>query len=144
MRDPQFRVLVVDDEAPMREELAIQLKEYNFKVETAENGEEGLEKILTDEFDVAIIDLKMPRMTGLELIRKANAEDVDAYVIILTGKGNKEDAIAALKLQRTVKDWFEKSNINFDVLVERVQKLAEGVPYEEVSRILAKVDPTEA
>lgn len=54
MIDNQFRVLVVDDETEYREEFKLLLEENNFIVETAIDGEEGLQKLLTDEFDVDV------------------------------------------------------------------------------------------
>jgi YesN/AraC family two-component response regulator len=111
-------------------------------VETAADGEEGLQKLLTDEFDVAVVDLKMPKMGGLDMIRKADAEDIDTYAVILTGHGDKEDAITALRLQNTVKEWFEKPILDDDAFVQRVKEVAEGVPLDEVSKILSKLPPT--
>jgi CheY-like chemotaxis protein len=142
MNNYQFRALIVDDEASTRKELALLLQEHNFMVETAADGEEGLQKLLTDEFDVAVVDLKMPKMGGLEMIRKADAEDIDTYVVILTGHGDKEDAIAALRLQNTVKEWFEKPILDDDAFVQRVKEVAEGLPLDEVSKILSKLPPT--
>ena len=142
MNDHQFRALIVDDEAAIREELEILLKEHGMSVETASDGEEGLQKLLTDEFDVAVVDLKMPKMGGLEMIRQADAAEIDAYVVILTGKGDKDDAVAALRLQETVKDWFDKSDLDDEAFARRVLRIAEGVPYEEISRILSKLPPT--
>jgi CheY-like chemotaxis protein len=139
MNDYQFRALVVDDEASTREELAQLLKDYDFMVEAAADGKEGLQKLLTDEFDVAVVDLKMPKMGGLEMIRKADAKDIDTYVVILTGHGDKEDAITALRLQNTVKEWFEKPILDDDAFAQRVKEVAEGVPLDEVSKILSKL-----
>jgi DNA-binding response OmpR family regulator len=139
MRNTPYRVLVVDDEQDMREELVALLEEHHFVVETANDGEEGLKKLLTDEFDVAIVDLKMPKMDGLTMIRRADEQEIDAYVIILTGKGDKQDAVAAIKLQSTVKDWFEKSSLDSAVLVKRVTRLAEGMSFEEIDRIFANI-----
>lgn len=139
MRTTPYRILVVDDEQDLRDELVALLKESNFAVETANDGEEGLKKLLTDEFDVALVDLRMPKMDGLTMIRQADEQDIDTYVIILTGKGDKQDAVAALKLQNTVKDWFEKSSLNSAELVKRVTRLAEGLSFEEIDRIFAQV-----
>jgi len=139
MRNTPYRVLVVDDEQDMRDELVALLEEHNFAVETANDGEEGLKKLLTDEFDVAIVDLKMPKMDGLTMIRRADEQEIDAYVIILTGKGDKQDAVAALKLQSTVKDWFEKSSLDSAALVKRVTRLAKGMSFEEIDRLFADI-----
>jgi len=142
MNDYQFRALIVDDEVPVREELALLLQEHHFMVETAADGEEGLQKLLTDEFDVAVVDLKMPKMGGLEMIRKADAKDIDTYAVILTGHGDREDAITALRLQNTVKEWFDKPILDDDAFAQRVKEVAEGVPLDEVSKILSKLPPT--
>jgi CheY-like chemotaxis protein len=142
MNDYQFRALIVDDEVPVREELALLLQEHHFMVETAADGQEGLQKLLTDEFDVAVVDLKMPKMGGLEMIRKADAKDIDTYVVLLTGHGDREDAITALRLQNTVKEWFDKPILDDEAFVQRVKEVAEGVPLDEVSKILSKLPPT--
>ncbi len=134
-----YRVLIVDDEQDMRDELKELLQDYDFEVETANNGEEGLKKLLTNEFSVALVDLRMPKMDGLTMIQKADEQDIDTFVIILTGKGDKDDAVKAIKLQNTVKDWFDKSGIDSKKLVERVTRLAEGMPFEEIDRMLKNV-----
>jgi DNA-binding response OmpR family regulator len=139
MRKTPYRVLVVDDEQDMREELVALLEEHNFAVETANDGEAGLKKLLTDEFDVAIVDLKMPKMDGLTMIRRADEQEIDAYVIILTGKGDKQDAVAAIKLQGIVKDWFDKSSLDNAALVKRVTRLAKGMSFEEIDRLFANI-----
>jgi len=142
MNNYQFRALIVDDELPVRETLTLLLQEHHFMVETAADGEEGLQKLLTDEFDVAVVDLKMPKMGGLEMIRKADAKDIDTYVVLLTGHGDREDAISALRLQNTVKEWFDKPIRYDDAFAQRVKEVAEGVPLDEVSKILSKLPPT--
>ncbi|MDM8547579.1 response regulator [Candidatus Venteria ishoeyi] len=140
----KYCVLVVDDEAAQRKEIKALLEDYDFEVETAANGEEGLEKLLTDRFDVAVVDLKMPKMNGLEMIRRADAANIDTYAVILTGMGGKEEAVQALRLQRSVKDWVDKSSLNDTDFAALIKKLAIGVPLEEVNQILSKLPPVEA
>ena len=139
MINKPYRILIVDDEANMLKQLTILLKNHNFEVETANDGEEGLKKLLTNEFSVALVDLRMPKMDGLTMIQKADEQDIDTFVIILTGKGDKDDAVKAIKLQNTVKDWFDKSGIDSKKLVERITRLAEGMPFEEIDRMLKNV-----
>ncbi len=141
MSEHAFHVLVVDDDESMRDELKTLLEEYGLIVETASNGEEGLAKLLNAEFDVAVVDLKMPKMGGLEMIRQANAKEVDTYVVILTGKGDKNDAIEALKLQQMVKEWVEKPIIDADAFAQRVKEIAAGISHETISRIMSKLPP---
>lgn len=143
MRDRQLNILIVEDEEKMRQELKMLLEENNFKVDTAADGEEGLEKLSTNKFDAAVVDLRMPKMGGLEMIRKADEAEVDTYVIILTGHGDKNDAVNALNdLQSMVKYWVDKSSLNDEEFVQRVRRVAEGVPLEEVSRLLSKLPAT--
>ncbi len=143
MRTMPFRVLVVDDEQDMRDELVALLQDYGFGVETAQDGEKGLQKLRTNEFDVAVVDLRMPKMNGLTLIRQMKKERINTYVIILTGHGDKDDAIAAIKLQNPVKDWFEKSSLNAEELAKRVKRLAEGLSFDELAEIFSEVAKTE-
>ncbi len=143
METTSYRVLVVDDEQEMREELIELLRDYEFFVDSAQNGEEALQKLREGEFDVAVVDLRMPKMDGLTLIRHIEAEEIDTYVIILTGHGDKEDAVAAIKLQNTVKDWFDKSSLDGETLVKRVKRLSKGLSFEELDRIFADVPKTE-
>jgi len=143
MSDYQFRALVVDDEAATRKNLTRLLKEYDFVVETAADGEEGLQKLLTDEFDVAVVDLKMPKMGGIEMLRKADEAEVDTYAVILTGHGDKDEAVAALRLREMVKEWFEKPILDDEAFAQLIKQVAStgGVSRELVSRIMSKLPP---
>ncbi len=142
MKTEKYRVLIVDDEQEIREEIAEIFKE-TFEVATANNGEEGLKKLQAEEFDVAIVDLKMPVMDGLSLIRKIDEQELDTYVVILTGHGDKDDAVQALRLQETVKDWFDKSSLDAEQLFKRVKRIAEGMPFEEIQKIFSKISVRE-
>jgi DNA-binding NtrC family response regulator len=138
-----YHVLIVDDEEGMREELRELLIDEGLVVELANDGIEGLEKLRNSHFDVAVVDLRMPRMTGLEMISHVDAEEIDTSVIILTGHGDKNDAVQALKLQETVKDWFEKSSLDAKTLTKRVKCLAEGLSFEEIDRLFAGITKAE-
>lgn len=134
----QESILIVDDEQEILNVYRYFFDKRGFHVEVAHNGREGLEKLRTRKFEVAIVDLKMPEMDGIEMIRQANTEGIDTEMIILTGHGEKDDAIAAINLgYRAVGAWFEKSGINMDELLAKVKELLEGVPIEEVRRILS-------
>jgi DNA-binding response OmpR family regulator len=124
MKNTPYRVLVVDDELDMREELVALLEEHQFAVETANDGEEGLKKLLTEEFDIAMVDLKMPKMDGLTMIRRAKAENIDIPMVMLTGKGGPTDAFAASSIG--VEEWFDKSSLDSEKLVERLSILTQN------------------
>ena len=92
------RILVVEDEANERSGLAELLAAWGYEAETAADGAEALEKVAA--FDPAIIlsDLRMPRMTGMELLRHLREAHSRAAFIILTGQGTVEEAVEATKL----------------------------------------------
>ena len=60
------KILIVDDEKAIRESLEIVLKDEGYKAETAADGEEALEKLRTENYDVVITDIKMPKLDGME------------------------------------------------------------------------------
>ncbi|EIJ41334.1 response regulator with CheY-like receiver, AAA-type ATPase, and DNA-binding domains [Beggiatoa alba B18LD] len=124
MNTNKYQILAVDDEQEMREELNAILKD-DFIVTTANDGEAGLKQLIKNDFDIAIIDLKMPKMDGLELIKQIKAKNIQIPLVLLTGKGGVQDAFEASKLG--VDKWVEKSSLNIDdfikILLELVQKI---------------------
>ncbi|KPJ48869.1 hypothetical protein AMJ40_06720 [candidate division TA06 bacterium DG_26] len=94
-------VLLVDDEPNLLESLGDLLERKGHTVATARDGMEAL-KILQDaRFHVVIVDLKMPRMTGMELLKRVRAEFPQTAVLILTAYGTVDSAVAALKMGAT-------------------------------------------
>lgn len=91
------RVLVVDDEEIVRESLSDWLKKFGYQVETAENGTRGLEKIRAQKWNVLLVDLKMPDISGLEVLRQARKMQPDASVVIITAYATVDTAIQAMK-----------------------------------------------
>jgi len=91
------RLLVVDDEPSMREFLEIMLAQDGYQVRTASSGEEGFEMFLQDEPDLVLTDVKMPGMSGLDLIRKIRSLDTSVPVIVITAFASAEDALRAVR-----------------------------------------------
>ena len=91
------RILVVDDEEGIRHLYQEEFEEEGYEVELAEKGEEALKKISKAKPDVVILDLKMPGMGGLEVLKKVKRLDIDIEVIILTGNATFENAVQAMK-----------------------------------------------
>ncbi|MFH1778034.1 MAG: sigma-54 dependent transcriptional regulator [Candidatus Omnitrophota bacterium] len=89
-------ILVVDDENLIRKSLYELLRRDGYSVDTATNGEEALKKI-DHNFDVVISDIKMPKMDGLELLKEIKAAHLHTEVVLITGYGNIEDAVEAMR-----------------------------------------------
>ncbi len=97
MDKAKFKVLVIDDEAAMRDSCRMILEKEGFDTDTAENGVIGLEKIEADRPDFVIIDLKMPRISGQEVLEKVKEIDRDIIPIVITGYATVESAVEAMK-----------------------------------------------
>ena len=81
----KISIFVADDHPLLLKGLVDQLKEYNYNViETADNGAIALDKIMELQPTIAILDEEMPKLTGLEIIKKCNEKQIDTKFIILT------------------------------------------------------------
>lgn len=91
------KILIIDDERSIRRALKEILEFENFEVHEAEDGKQGLEKILHDSYDVVFCDIKMPQMDGIEVLEKLQEAKVEVPMIMISGHGNVETAVEALK-----------------------------------------------
>ena len=91
------RILIVDDERNVRLMYRSAL-ETKFAVDEAESGSKALEMFAAHQYDLAVLDLRMPEMTGLELLERMNEMDVQTPVIIITAYGDVPNAVNAMKL----------------------------------------------
>jgi response regulator RpfG family c-di-GMP phosphodiesterase len=91
------RILVVDDERVIREILAEFLALEGFTVHTVEDGEKALTELRLRPYDLLITDLKMPRLSGLQLLEKVEQERLGVLTVLMTGFGTVETAIEAMK-----------------------------------------------
>ncbi|HLE13940.1 MAG TPA: response regulator, partial [Anaerolineales bacterium] len=89
------KILVVDDEPGIREGCRRALRPHGYHVDTAENGEQGLQKVMLDGFDLVLIDVMMPGLSGIELISRIYQIDPEIICIIITGYATVELAVAA-------------------------------------------------
>lgn len=92
------KILVADDEHNIRMALSQALESMNYQVDTAVNGEETLEKLQTEGIGLVLLDLKMPGMDGMEVLRQLAQTRPDVRVIIITAYGTIERAVEAMKL----------------------------------------------
>ena len=115
-----MRVLVVEDEVSLRESLKAQLTEAGFAVDVAQDGAEGLFAGLEYPLDVAVIDLGLPQLSGLEVIRKVRAARKTYPILILTARDNWQDKVEGL--QAGADDYLAKP-FHFEELLARLQAL---------------------
>ena len=94
----KLAVLVVEDEAAIRDGLVDVLVYHGYDVDTAATGTEGLEKALTGRFDLILLDIMMPGMDGYEVCNRIRSEDREQAIIMLTAKSSDEEIIQGLKL----------------------------------------------
>jgi DNA-binding NtrC family response regulator len=98
LQEQGIRVLVADDERPIRFLMEKELPRAGCIVTQAESGEEALERLRDEEFDVVLLDLKMPGMGGMEALRRIRESGAGAEVVVLTGHPDVTTAIEAMKL----------------------------------------------
>src|SRR5512138_182011 len=92
------RILVVDDERSMRELLAIVLRREGYEVMLADNGRAAIELIEREPVDILISDIKMPDLSGVEVLRAAKKVDQDILGIMITAFASTETAVEAMRL----------------------------------------------
>ena len=116
-----MRVLVVEDEAPLREQLAERLRAAGHVVDIAADGEEGLYFAREYPVDLAVVDLGLPGLDGISLIRQARAEGRRFPILILTARGRWQDKVEGL--EAGADDYLVKP-FEFEELLARLRALA--------------------
>jgi DNA-binding NtrC family response regulator len=158
-------ILIIDDEKAIRKTLSEILSFEGYKVSEAEDGEEGLKKFISNNYDVVLCDIKMPKMDGIEFLEKAGEINPDIPVVIISSHGNIETAVEAVKkgaydyiskppdlnrLLITLRNAIDKQKLvkETKVLKRRVAKVQEMIGHSEhLSRMketIDKVAPTDA
>src|SRR3984885_8084278 len=115
-----MRVLVVEDEVSLRDSLKQKLAEAGFTVDVASDGEEGLFSALEFPLDVAIVDLGLPKVSGLEVIRRVREQRKSYPILILTARDRWQDKVEGL--QAGADDYVAKP-FHFEEVLARVQAL---------------------
>ncbi len=136
MKRSKGKILVVDDEKSMREILEIFLKNEGYSVSVANNGEVAIAELKKDIYDLIISDMKMPKVSGLELLRNVKQIAPNSVVVIVTAFGTTESAVEAMKLgaydyiqkpfqmdniRLVVKNALEKQKLQQDVSILKEQ-----------------------
>ena len=124
--------MLVDDEAEFVEALSIRLENRGLFVDTAANGAEALDKVGNGKFDAIVLDLAMPGMNGIETLEALKELAPNLQIILLTGHGNLESGIKAMKLGAL--DFLEKP-VGIDVLLEKIQQAKANTDEIEEKRL---------
>lgn len=122
------RILIVEDEPAMRTGLCDNLEFEGYEVETAVNGEEGQSKILNNKYDLILLDVMMPKISGFDVCRKIRKEGIDTPVILLTAKGEEIDKVLGLELGAD--DYITKP-FSLRELLARIKAVLRRAPREE-------------
>jgi len=94
---PAGTVLIIDDEPVIGLVCRLVLEEQDYQVEVCQTGREGLEKLRTGDYDVALLDFKLPDLEGMEILRTIQQERLSPYPIVMTAFSTVENAVAAMK-----------------------------------------------
>jgi two-component system, NtrC family, nitrogen regulation response regulator NtrX len=158
-------ILVIDDEKAIRKTLSEILSFEGYKVEEAADGEEGLKKFREKTYDAVLCDVKMPKVDGLEFLQKAIESNSDVPIIMISGHGNIETAVEAVKtgaydfiskppdlnrLLITIRNAMERNKLVTEtkVLKRRVSKvqnmIGESEAIKKIKDTVEKVAPTDA
>jgi two-component system, NtrC family, response regulator HydG len=92
-----FKVLVVDDDSGLRLTVSSAFSERNYLVDQAENGEEAVTKVLAGKYDLVLLDVNMPKLSGIEALKQIKAFDSSIICIMLTAYSNVRDAVEAVR-----------------------------------------------
>lgn len=159
------QVLIIDDEKAIRKTLAEILSYEGYKIDEAENGEEGLKRFKEKTYDVVLCDIKMPKLDGIEFLDKAREHNPDVPVIMISGHGTIETAVEAVKkgaydyiskppdlnrLLITIRNATDKTNLVTETKVlrrkvGRVEEMIGDSPaIMKIKDTIEKVAPTDA
>ena len=91
-----MRILIVEDEEQLSEALGKILEKNNYNVDRVFNGEDGLDYILSDIYDAVILDVMLPKMNGIDVLKESRKEGISTPIILLTAKGEVSDRVLGL------------------------------------------------
>lgn len=158
-------ILIIDDEKAIRKTLSEILGYEGYKIDEASDGEEGLNKFRVKNYDLVLCDIKMPKLDGIEFLEKAKEINPEVPIIIISGHGNIETAVEAVKkgaydyiskppdLNRmliTLRNAMDKNTLVAEakVLKRKVNKVqeivGESLPIRKIKDTIEKIAPTEA
>src|SRR6056297_15076 len=98
MRDKMAKILIVEDETSMRMGLYDNLDFEGYEVEAAEDGQEGLDMILNNSYDLVLLDVMLPKMSGFDVCKTVRSKNITTPIIMLTAKGEEIDKVLGLEI----------------------------------------------
>jgi two-component system nitrogen regulation response regulator NtrX len=158
-------ILIIDDEKAIRKTLTEILGFEGYKLEEAADGEEGLKKFKEKTYDVVLCDIKMPKIDGLDFLQKAVEINSDVPIIMISGHGNIETAVEAVKkgaydfiqkppdlnrLLITIRNAMERNTLVSETkslkrkAFKAQEMIGESEPIVKIKETIEKVGPTEA
>ncbi len=138
-KDSTEKILIVDDELFIRKVLSKYLSGKKYSIDTADDGQNAIEKLDSENFDLVITDLRMPKMGGRELLQIMSDKFPDIPKIVLTGHGTSDDIILAL--QTGAYDFLTKPITDFGILDHSIKRALERKRLsEERKRYLEQVN----
>jgi DNA-binding NtrC family response regulator len=120
----EYRVLLVDDEEEFVSALSERLMLRGIEVDSALNGEEALARLVDKQFEVVILDVMMPGLGGLEVLRQIKSTHPDTQVILLTGHGSTREGIEGMRLGAF--DYLIKP-VDIEEMLEKMKEAAKSV-----------------
>lgn len=159
------KILVIDDEQSIRNTLREILEYEKYEVDEAKDGEEGLKKLLSEHYDLALCDIKMPKLDGLEVLTRAMEAGTESQFVMISAHATIETAVEATKkgaydfiekppdlnrLLLTLRNALDKSNLVSETkslrkkIARKYEMTGESEAIEQVKEAIEKVAPTEA
>ncbi|HRH01293.1 MAG TPA: sigma-54 dependent transcriptional regulator [Bacteroidia bacterium] len=159
------KILIIDDEKPIRKALREILEYENHKIDEAEDGADGISKIEKGTYDLILCDVKMPKKDGIEVVEKIQSLQLETPIVLISGHGTIETAVEAVKkgafdfiakpldlnrLLVTVRNALDKSTLVIEtkVLKKKLSKNTEMIgdseAIQKIKNMIDRVAPTEA
>src|SRR3984885_8314099 len=158
-------ILIIDDEKAIRKTLTEILSFEGYKIDEASDGEEGLKKFKEKNYDLVLCDIKMPKLDGIEFLQKAGEANSDIPIIMISGHGNIETAVDAVKkgaydyiskppdlnrLLITIRNAMDKKSLVTETkqlrkrILRGYEMVGESEGMKRIQETIAKVAPTDA
>ena len=117
------KILIVEDDRPLSKVLSIKLKNSGYEVTNAYNGEEAVEILANDKYDLALLDMVMPKMDGFEVLKKIKDRGIKTPIVVTSNLGQEVDINEAKKLGAV--DYLVKSNTPLAGIIEHIKMYLE-------------------